>query len=305
MHIDFNLYRAMLISGLLLVASCAQATLQVFACEPEWAALAKVLGGDHVEVYSATTAMQDPHHIQARPSLIAKMRRADLVICNGAGLEAGWLPVLLRRAANPAIQPGKVGYLEAADYVTLIDIPRSVDRAEGDVHPQGDPHLHTDPRNITLVALELAKRLQQLEPDKADQYKRQTRHFMKKWQQAIDRWQQQARPLRGVPIVTQHKSWSYLIRWLGLKEVARLEAKPGVPPSAIYLETLLNRLKQQPAKMILRAGYQAARPSEWLAERSGLTVVILPYTVGGNESAVNLFALFDETLRLLLKAATP
>jgi len=292
----------MVITGLLLVAPFAQAKLQVFACEPEWAALAKALGGDEVSVFSATTAMQDPHRIQARPSLIARMRRADLVICNGAGLEAGWLPVLLRRAANPAAQAGTAGYFEAADYVSLIDIPHNVDRAEGDVHPQGDPHFHTDPRNITNVAVALTKRLQQLEPDKAGRYKRQAGHFMQQWRQAIHRWQQQAKPLRGVAIVTQHKSWSYLINWLGLKEVARLEAKPGVPPSTVYLEQLLLRLKQQPASMILRTAYQQGRPSAWLAERSGLPVVVLPYTVGGNEAATDLFALFDETIRLLLLA---
>lgn len=305
MHIVIKIYKSIVIAGLLLVAPYAQAKLQIFACEPEWAALAKELGVNEVAVFSATTAMQDPHHIQARPSLIAKMRRADLLICNGAGLEAGWLPVLLRRAANPAVQPGQAGYFAAADYVTLIDIPHKLDRAGGDVHPQGDPHFHTDPRNISKVAPALATRLQQLDPENTDLYLKQAEHFMRKWQQAIEGWQQRASSLRDVPVVTQHKSWSYLIKWLGLKEIARLEDKPGVPPSAVYLEALLNRLRQQPASMILRARYQAARPSEWLAERSGLPVVILPYTVGGNASSTDLFGLFDTSISLLLKAVQP
>ena len=292
-------YMLLLVSLSLAVAQPAAAKLRVFACEPEWAALVRELGGGLVEVKSATTGVQDPHRIQARPSLIARMRRADLVVCTGAQLESGWLPLLLRRAANGRIQPGQPGYLEAARFVTLLDRPARLDRAEGDIHPAGNPHIHTDPRNIARVAQALGKRLMTLDPAHRSTYRARLDDFSKRWQAAITRWEAAAKELRGVPVVTQHKGWAYLIRWLGLREVATLEPKPGVPPSSAHLARVLARLEQDPAKMILRAAYQDPRPSEWLAGRAGIPAVVLPYTVGGTREAVDLFTLFDDTLRRL------
>src|SRR5947208_10561326 len=138
--------------------------LEVFACEPEWAALATELGGDKVEVFSATTARQDPHQIQARPALIARLRSADLVVCTGAELEIGWMPVLLRQAANARVQPGTPGYMEAAPQVRMLEVPARLDRAEGDIHAAGNPHIQTDPRNIVAVAAALARRMAEIDP---------------------------------------------------------------------------------------------------------------------------------------------
>ncbi len=150
------------LTGMLLlcgVLTNAQATLRIFSCEPEWGALVRELTGDQASVYTATTAHQDAHHIQARPSLIAQARRADLVVCTGAGLEVGWLPLVLRRAGNPRIQVGTQGYLAATDYVTLLEKPQRLDRADGDVHAEGNPHIQLDPRNIQRVADALGQRL--------------------------------------------------------------------------------------------------------------------------------------------------
>lgn len=277
----------------------ATAGLNIFACEPEWAALARELGRDHVTVYTATTAFQDPHHIQARPSLIAGMRQAELVICTGAGLESGWLPVLLRRSANPAVQSGNPGHFIAADYVSLLDIPTQLDRAEGDIHPEGDPHIHTDPRNIIKVALALGPRLAQLDPDNARTYQSNAADFINRWEAAMSRWETKGAKLKDVPIVTQHKSWTYLIKWLQLNEIARLEAKPGLPPSTAHLTVVLQNMQQKPARGILRAAYQNPKASTWLHKKTGIPVIILPYTVGGNDKANDLFELFDSTLQLL------
>ena len=285
---------------LLLVHLPAYADLDIFACEPEWSSLVEELGKDHVNVYTATNAFQDPHHIQARPSLIAKMRKADLIVCTGADLEIGWLPVLLRRAANARIQPGSPGYFEAANYVTLLDVPAKVDRSEGDVHPRGDPHIQTNPRNILKVAKALAPRLAQLDPENATDYELNANNFLKRWQQAIIRWEQQAAPLRDVGVVSQHKSWPYLFDWLGMKEIIRLEPKPGVPPSTTYLAQVLTTLQQKPARAILITPYQNPQASEWLHSQTSLPVVVLPYTVGGNAEATNLFGLFDSTVNRLL-----
>ncbi|HQT29801.1 MAG TPA: zinc ABC transporter substrate-binding protein [Thiobacillus sp.] len=281
----------------------AYAALNVFACEPEWAALAREIGGDAVKVYTATTAMQDPHRIEARPSLIAQTRRAGLVVCTGAELEVGWLPLLLRESGNAAVQPGRSGYFEATRYVTLLDKPAIVDRSQGDVHAAGNPHIQTDPRNLARVGAALTQRLTEIDPAHAAAYQTRWKAFSARWEIAIARWQQQAAPLKGVPVAVQHKSFTYLINWLGLREVATLEPKPGVEPSVGYLAEVAARLKTSPAKMVLRAAYQSPRASEWLAQRAGIPAVALPFTVGGAPGADDLFDLFDVTLADLLKAA--
>ena len=289
-------------SLLLLWAWPAQAALRIFACEPEWGALAQELGGKRVEVSVATSAMQDPHQIQARPSLIARARNADLVVCTGAELEIAWLPLLLQQFGNARVQPGQAGNFAAADAVRKLDLPTRLDRSQGDVHAAGNPHVQTDPRVIALVANALGARLQQIDPANAADYASALADFSQRWQVALQRWTAQAAPLRGVAVVSQHKAFVYLYDWLGLKEVAVLEPKPGVEPSASHLQALLAGLKAAPARMVLYAAYQDARPSDWLSKNAGISAVRLPFTVGGSEAAKDLFGLFDDTLSRLLAA---
>lgn len=279
------------------------AALNVFACEPEWGALAREIGGDAVKVYTATSAMQDPHRIEARPSLIAQTRHADLVICSGAELEVGWLPLLLRESGNAKVQPGRPGYFEATRYVTLLDKPALIDRSQGDVHAAGNPHIQTDPRNLARVGAALAQRLAAIDPAHAAVYQARWKAFSARWESSIARWQQQAAPLKGMPVVVQHKSFTYLINWLGMREVATLEPKPGVEASVGYLAAVAARLKTTPAKAVLRAAYQSPRASEWLAQRANIPAVALPFTVGGAPGTDDLFGLFDVTLAELLKVA--
>ena len=274
--------------------------LNILACEPEWGALAQELGGDKVSVYSATNAMQDPHRVEAKPSLMARARGADLLVCTGAELEVGWLPILLRQTGNPKIQPGQPGYFEAAQYVSMLEIPTRLDRAEGDVHAAGNPHIQTDPRNIALVADALAKRLAEIDAANAGYYRQRHAQFAARWKAAIADWEKLAAPLRGIPVVVQHKGFPYLENWLGLKQVAALEPKPGVEPSSAYLSGLLGQMQRQPAKMVIRAAYNDARASEWLTERTEIPAVALPFTVGGSERAKDLFGLFDDTVQRLL-----
>lgn len=286
----------------LLASGSTHAALNVFACEPEWAALVKEIGGDEVKVYAATTALQDPHHIQARPSLIAKMRQADLVVCTGAELEIGWLPVLLSESGNSKVQPGQPALFEAARHVALMEKPARLDRAEGDVHAAGNPHIQTDPRNMASVAGPLAKTMGQLDAAHAADYARREQAFQSRWAQAMRAWEAKAAPLKGVPVVVQHDAFPYLENWLGLKRVAVLEPKPGVEPSAAYLASVLEGLKVSPARMVLRAAYQSGRPSAWLSERAGIAAVELPFTVGGNAKADDLFSLYEDTVDRLLGA---
>lgn len=293
---------ALLIIVSLTAALPAEASVRIFACEPEWGALAKELGGTDVDVYTATTAMQDPHHIQARPSLIAKVRRSDLIVATGAQLEIGWLPVLLRRSANAAVQPSQPGYFEAASFVSMLEVPTSVDRIQGDVHPAGNPHIQTDPRNIMLVATALNQRFQQLDPVHAAAYQQRYDDFATRWQTALARWQQQAAPLAGVKLIAYHKGWAYMLNWLGMREVSTIEPLPGVPASAAHLAQLLAKQRATPAAMVIHAAYQDSQASEWLGSHAGIPVVELPFTVGGTDQANDLFGLYDDTIRRLLKA---
>lgn len=287
---------------LLVAPFAAQAELRIFACEPEWAALADEIGGELVETYSATTALQDPHYIQARPSLIAQVRRADLVICSGAQLEIGWLPALLQKANNRKVLPGKDGYLEASRSVVRLDATGNVDRAKGDIHPQGNPHIQTNPHNIASVAVTLKARMAKLDPDNSMVYESNLKQFMDKWQAAITRWEAQAVSLRGRRVITHHKSWVYLERWLGLVEAANLEAIPGLPPTATHLSRLTTEFADGGADIIIRSPYQDAKASDWLSERIGVPAIVLPLTVGGTDGATDLFAMFDDILGRLLKA---
>nr|WP_283254456.1 zinc ABC transporter substrate-binding protein [Ramlibacter paludis] len=281
----------------------AQAALRVLACEPEWAALAQELGGPLVDVSAATTALQDPHQVQARPSLIARMRNADLLACTGAELEIGWLPVLLQQSGNDKVQAGQPGNFAAADFVRKLEVPASVDRSQGDVHAAGNPHIQTDPRNIAAVARALTTRLQQVDAAHAADYAQRGAAFQQKWQASLARWNAQAAPLRGLPVVSQHKGFVYLYDWLGLKEVAVLEPKPGVEPSAAHLQSVLATLKATPARMVLHAAYQDGRPAEWLGKNASIPVVKVPFTVGGSDAAKDLTGLFDDTVARLLAAA--
>jgi zinc/manganese transport system substrate-binding protein len=295
-----NMKRLLALLTLLLLGTNAHAALNVFACEPEWAALAQELAGDKISLYTATGALQDPHHVEARPSLIAKARRAQLVVCTGAELEIGWMPVVLRESGNPDIAPGKPGYFEAAPYVSMLEVPTRLDRADGDVHAMGNPHIQTDPRNFLPVARALSARLSELDTDNAAYYATRLQSFTQKWQAAIQHWEQQAAPLKGVSILVQHKGFPYLSAWLGMHEVTALEPKPGMEPSAAYLTQVLATLQQHPARMVIRAAYQNAKPSEWIAERGHMTAVELPYTVGGSNTAKDLYGLFDDTVARLL-----
>jgi zinc/manganese transport system substrate-binding protein len=289
---------------LFLCALPAAAAVKVLATVPEWEALAREIGGERINASSATTAMQDPHRIEARPSLIARARMADLLIATGAELEIGWLPVLLRESGNHRIQPGQPGFLEAAAHVRLRDVPQTLDRALGDVHAAGDPHFHLDPRNIPPVAEALAERLAQIDPAGADVYRANLARFRARWQQAIARWEAEGASLRGLAFLQVHRSFGYLANWLGLESRGELEPKPGIEPGSAHLSRIVASQKTVPAALILRAAYQNDSAGRWVAERAGIALVALPFTVGGTPQAGDLFGLFDDTLARL-KSAVP
>ena len=269
---------------LAMLAPLAANALNVFACEPEWGSL---------------VLEQDPHRLQAKPSFIAAARSADLLVCTGADLEIGWLPLLLRRSGNPRIQPGNPGNFLAADHVRRIEIPRNIDRSQGDVHPQGNPHIHLSPRNIERVAEALAARLAELDPESAPDYASNAADFLARWSEAQDGWEQRAPALAGMRLVSHHRSFSYLAGWLDLDIVATLEPKPGIPASGAQLARLLEQLAPNPPLGIIRAPFENEKPALWLSERLDVPVIELPFTVGGGEETADLFALYERTIAIL------
>lgn len=291
---------AVLLAGL--VSAPAYATLKIFACEPEWGSLVQELAGDKADVAVATTALQDVHQIDAKPSLIAKVRRADLIVCSGADIEAGWLPQLIRQAGNARIAAGP-GHFMATEQVATLEKPGKLDRAAGDLHPQGNPHIQLDPYRVLAVAKALTARLIQLDSANAGVYQQRLVDFSTRWQAAILRWEAKASPLKGKKVVVHHVSWVYLLQWLGMEQIGALEPKPGVPPTSAHLASLISTTKTQNTYAIISAAYQDTKPARWLSGRTQVPVVVLPYTVGGDAAARDLFGLFDSTLDKLLGVA--
>jgi len=255
-----------------------KAEIQVFACEPEWAALVRVLLPD-ARIVTATHYLQDPHYIQARPSLIAGLRRADLAVCTGASLEAGWLPTLLQRAANPVVQVGRPGLFLAGEQLELLGAHQHVDRSMGDVHPEGNPHVHLDPVRLPRIAEALMERIGQIWPELAPQAFARYVRWRVSWNQQREQWRQAAAGLRGRTLVVQHGSFRYLLEWLGIKPVLDLEPKPGLPPSAAHLQELLAAPALADTRAILVASHQDTRAARWLSEKSGKPVLVMPGTV--------------------------
>ena len=285
----------------LVAALPAQATLRVLACEPEWAALVKELADVRADITVATSPVQDPHHVQARPSLISAARRADLAVCTGAELEVGWLPVLLNKGANPAIRTSP-GLFLAADHVALLDIPESVSRRDGDVHAAGNPHFHLDPRRMLQVARALAERLAELDPAGAETYRANLARMEARWPAWIEELESRAGSLSGLEIVTHHSNFRYLADWLKMRTIAALEPKPGVPPSPGHLTDLVDQVSDSEARLVIYTDYNGDQAAQWLASRTALCALKLPFTVGAVPGTETLSGLYEHLVMSLTSA---
>ncbi|AMO58780.1 zinc ABC transporter substrate-binding protein [Endozoicomonas montiporae] len=304
MHTSFNVVSQRVLAIGLLVASGffpEARALNILTCEPEWKALAQQIA-PHSKVYSATSALQDPHHIEARPGLIAKMRKADLVICSGADLEVGWLPLLQMKSANTKVQKGKDGMFYAAEQIDTIGKVKNVNPTMGDVHPEGNPHFHLDPYRLLTVANALAKRMVKIDPDNAQLYKKNISQFDEQWQKNIRKWEQEAQPLKGIQVVAYHTSFEYLFQWLGISMVGDLEPKPGLPPSGKHLSRLLKLAKDKKIDAVVYASYQDKSGAEWLSKKIGVPAIKLPMSINGSDNSQSLAKLYDDLINKLLKA---
>lgn len=294
------LLRSAVIGFIGIAFSAPSWALNVLACEPEWAELAEELA-PHADIYSATSGYQDPHYIEARPSLVAKARKADLLFCTGAELEVGWLPILLRQAGNRNIQPDQPGYLMAAEQVERIEIPEVLSRSMGDVHAAGNPHVHLDPHRLLQIAEVLRDRLIAIEPEKADEYRQRYLSFASRWASAITEWEALALPLKGAEYVSYHKSFSYLSDWLGMQRVGTLEPKPGIPPSAKHVQALLRAVADKNVRAVITSPAQPSRDAERFGKKLGVPALVLPLSPGV-EGADDLFAMFQVSIDRLLAA---
>lgn len=272
--------------------------INIFTCQPDWASLAKE-HAPQATIFSATNAFQDPHFIQARPSLIAKMRKADLVICSGAEQEIGWLPELQRQSRNQSIQNGGQGLLFASDHVKMLDKQDSVDRSQGDVHAHGNPHVQFAIDDMVAISKALVSRLVLIDPANSLQYESDGQKFQKKWQSKMPQWRLQAQSLKGKQVVGYHATYRYLYDWLGMTQVADLEPKPGVSPTTAHLSSLAIFDASQ-VMAIVYSSHQSDNAANWLAKRTNLPVKVLAQSVGGTEQATDIFSLIETSIDALL-----
>jgi len=295
--------KSWIISVLLLGVATARAELKVVASLPDFGAIAEAIGGKAVDVTTIARGSEDPHFVDARPSFVRVLNKADLLIEGGADLEAGWLPTLVTAARNAKIQGTGKGHLVLSRFVKLIDVPTApVDRSMGDVHPTGNPHYWLDPRNGKIIAEKIAATLSELDPKNAETYRGNLAAFTKKLDAKWPEWQKKLESLRGAKIITYHKTYEYLAAAFGLEVIAQLEPKPGIEPSATHIAQLVQRAKEAGVKFVIIEPYRPRRSAEQVAEAVGARMVVLPDKTGSTPEAKDYFSLFDAIVRRLTEA---
>lgn len=267
------------------------AELKVAAAYPYIGELTEKIGGDHVSVNVLAPGSWDPHFVVPRPSLIAKLRRADALIINGGELEIGWLPALVDRANNANIRGN--GRLELAQYMTLIQIPNQISRANGDIHPGGNPHFHLDPNNILIAASTIATFLSQRDPDHATDYAANLERFSKQWRGNMERWKQAMASAAGKKVVQYHNIFNYFLRAYNIQNIGNIEPLPGIPPSTKHTLQLIQNMKQEHPYCILHDVYHPVKTGEFIASKTGVPLKVMPHDVDADERATDLKHLFD------------
>ncbi len=324
------------LAGLILAASPADAAekLKVVAALPNLGSIASAVGGDRIELTVIATGSQDAHFVDPKPSFMVKLRNADILLINGLDLEIGWIPPLTQGARNAKVLQGAPGFVDCSAGIRVIEIPSSLSRAEGDVHPYGNPHYLTDPLNAEVVAGTIAEAFKRADPAGAEAYENGRKAFVKKLHEAlfgaelVDQvggaklsreaiggtldtfldspsagggslrsklggWLGKMQPVRGRPLVTYHKDYSYFAQRFGVKIVDYVEPKPGIPPSAKHLEEVVQHLQQGAASLIVTRPFVEHRSTDMLAQKTGARVITLPLEVGGATEATDFFKLFD------------
>jgi len=285
-------------------AFAAHGKLNVVTSTADLASITREVGGDLVDVTSIARGYQDPHFVEPKPSFLLLLRTADLLEVVGLDLEIGWLPPLIDQSRNARIRPGSAGYLDVSRGVEILDRPTGpVNRSMGDVHPLGNPHYWLDPANAVRIAMQIEKKLEELQPEKASAFQQRLNDFKSRMNEADKRWRAALAPYRGAKIVTYHNSWPNFVRRYGLNVVGYVEPKPGVPPSPSHLFDLIGKMKQEKVKAILMEPYFDHKTPQSVADRTGANLAVLYPSVGGAKSGTDdYFSLFDTNIATLVKA---
>jgi zinc/manganese transport system substrate-binding protein len=269
-----------------------------------FADLARTVGGGNVKVESLARGYQDPHFVEAKPSLLIPLSKADLLVYAGLDLEIGWLPPLVQGSRNPRIQPGAKGNLDASTAIEVLDLPAGkVDRSQGDIHPRGNPHYWLPPINALKVAKEIVARLKDLDPGHAADYDTNLQKFGAALKAKAGDWSRKAAALRGLKVVPYHKSWSYVSDWLGLREIGYVELKPGIPPDPKHLAELIVRMKSESVRALLIESFYNRDIAGQVADSARAKLLVLPSDVGATPQIHSYIDLVDAVLDALAKMA--
>lgn len=281
---------------MLLAGGSAEAKVRVVTSTPDFAAIAKEIGGDKVDVESLAKGYQDPHFVDAKPIYITKLNRADILVYNGLDLEIGWLPILVTGARNSNIATlNSPGNVDASRFLTtVLDLPTGpVDRSMGDVHPRGNPHYMLDPRNGILVAKGITEKLSEVDPDNTGYYEENYRNFEKLLELKIAEWAKELAPYKGTKVVSYHKNLNYFTRWAGFEDAGYIEPKPGIPPTPSHVAALIKKMEAEDVKLVLASNYYPQKTPRIISEKTGAVFLSLPTSVGGEDGINTYFDLFD------------
>jgi len=277
--------------------------LNVVTSTTDMAALTQEVGGENVNVESIAKGYQDPHFVEAKPSFLLKLRQADLLIAVGLQLEIGWLPPLITQSGNPKIQVGGPGYLDASQFAEILEIPQgTVTRAEGDVHPLGNPHYWLDPDNGRRIAKGIAAKLADMDPANGAFFQQRLQDFEKRLAAAEQKWDAQMKPYRGSKVVTYHRSFPNFAKHFGLDVIGYVEPRPGIPPTPSHTLELIQLMKRENCKIVLVEPYFDLKTPQSIGRETGAQVVVYLPSVGGEKQVTNYFGLFDYDIALLTKA---
>jgi zinc/manganese transport system substrate-binding protein len=303
MEIPFRRVVEFVAALLTAVVSADASMVNVVATTEDLASLTREVGGDRVAVEALARGYQDPHFVEPKPSFILKLQRADLLVVVGRDLEIGWLPPLIRQSRNAKIQPGARGYLDASTTARILDIPAGqITRAMGDVHPLGNPHYWLDPGNGRRIAQAIARNLSDISPTDAPYFDQRYADFDRRLADAERRWTAMMAPYRGVRIVTYHRSWSNLADRFGLNVIGYVEPRPGIPPSAAHIRTLIQEMQRQSIRIVMVEPYFDLKTPQAIGRETGARVLMLTPSVGGIPEATDYFKLFDHNLSVLATA---
>ena len=278
---------------LLLLPLALSAHLNIAVSYPYIGAITKEIGKDHVKTVVLAQGNWDPHFVVPRPSLISKLRSADALIMNGGQLEIGWLPPLIKRANNRKVIPSASTFLNLSHQIELIQKPTSVDRSQGDVHPDGNPHFHLDPNNVLLLARSIAAFLSDMDREHRSIYAANLQAFEQAWQKNMKRWEEKMAPRKGMKVIQFHDNLAYFNRAYGLINIGTIEPLPGIPPSSRHTMELIGLIKAEKPSCILHDVYHSTKTAEYISAKTGIRIILMPHDIGALESIDSLVSLFD------------